>query len=127
MALFSPDGNTILTNGNAAGRLQLWRTPTAKTRGAELRQYVWSSGQATCGAFSPDGKLAVTGTQDNRVLVWQMPDRMEAEAAQAGQLTFVEGFLDTSLKQVTVRAMLENPGWIIPGSAATIVVPPASR
>jgi hypothetical protein len=28
------------------------------------------------------------------------------------------------MRKVTVRATLENPGWIIPGQSATIVVPP---
>jgi WD40 repeat protein len=124
LALFSPDGNTILTNGNGAGRLQLWRTPTAKARAAELRQYTWSNGGVTCGAFSSDSKLAVTGTQDARVLVWRMPDKMESETSSTGELTYVEEFLDTSLKRLTVRATVKNPGWIIVGSNATIVVPP---
>ncbi len=124
MALYSPEGKTILTNGNSVGRLQLWRAPTADTRSAELRQYVWTSGNITCGTFSPDGKLAVTGTQDNRVLVWQMPEKAEAEKPIEGQMNYVEEFLDTSLKRLTVRAVLDNPGWIIPGSGAAIVVPP---
>ncbi len=127
MALYSPDGNTILTNGNSVGRLQLWRAPTAKTRPAELRQFIWSSGAITCGAFSPDGKFAVTGTQDNRVVVWKMPVKAEAQEHIDGKLNYVEEFLDTSLRQLTVRATLENPGWIIPGSGATIVVPPMSK
>jgi WD40 repeat protein len=126
MALYSPDGNTILTNGNNLGHLKLWRAPSSKSRAAEfeLRQFIWSTGAITCGAFSPDGKLAVTGTQDNRVLVWKMPDKAEAEKPIDARLSFVEEFLDTSLRQLTVRATLDNPGWIIPGSGATIVVPP---
>jgi WD40 repeat protein len=125
MALFSPDGRTILTNGNAPGRLQLWRAPTDRTRPAELRQFAWSSGIATCGAFATDSSFAVTGTQDNRVLVWEMPARVEAEAARPGQLVYVEEFLDTSLKRVTVRAAFDNPGGqVIPGSNATIVIRP---
>ena len=97
--------------------------PTGSTRPAELRQYAWSSGAVTCAAFSPDGKLAVAGTQDNRVLIWQTPEKTEAEQPIAGQLTYVEEFLDTSLKRLTVRATFDNPGWIIPGSNAAIVVP----
>ncbi len=127
MALYSPDGNTILTNGNQVGRLQLWRAPSAKSRPAELRQFIWSSGAITCGTFSPDGKFAVTGTQDSRVVVWKMPERAEAQQHIDGKLNYVEEFLDTSLRQLTVRATLENPGWIIPGSSATIVVPPLSK
>ena len=123
--MFSPDGKTILTNGDAAGRLQLWRAPTGTIRPAELRQFAWTSGGGYRASFSPDSKLAVTGTKDNRVLIWQMPEKAEAEQPIAGQLTYVEEFLDTSLKRVTVRATMNNPGGlIIPGSSATIVVPP---
>ena len=53
MALFSPDGKTILTNASAAGKLQLWRTPVLQSRGSELRQFIWN-GNATCGAFAPE-------------------------------------------------------------------------
>jgi WD40 repeat protein len=125
MALYSPDGNTILTNGNAPGRLQLWRAPSSKARAAELRNLVWSSGAATCGAFDSRGTFVVTGTSDARVLIWNMPPPTEAQTATRGQLSYVEEFLDTSLKRVAVRAMIDNPDWsIIPGSTATIVVPP---
>ncbi|MGH7170100.1 MAG: HlyD family efflux transporter periplasmic adaptor subunit, partial [Gemmataceae bacterium] len=45
MALFSPDGKTILTNRSMSGKLQLWRTPPlTQTRGSELRQFVWMKG-----------------------------------------------------------------------------------
>src|SRR5262249_16206413 len=57
MALFSPDGKTILTNVSASGgKLQLWRTPSGQARASELRQFVWANGPATCGAFSPQVK-----------------------------------------------------------------------
>ena len=52
MALFAPDGNTVLTNSASDGRLQLWRTPglaggADRDHAAELRQFVWNSGTAT--------------------------------------------------------------------------------
>ena len=78
----------------------------------------------TSGAFDPNGSFAATGTTDGRVLVWAMPSKAEAEKPLPAQLSYVEEFLDTSLKRVAVRARLENPGWIIPGGGATIVVPP---
>jgi WD40 repeat protein len=124
LALYSPDGTTVLTNGNATGRLQLWRAPSAKVRAAELRLFAWSNGNVTSGAFDPNGTFAATGTSDGRVLVWAMPSKAEAEKPLPAQLSYVEEFLDTSLKRVAVRATLENPGWIIPGGGATIVVPP---
>lgn len=124
MALFSPDGRTILTNGSGPGRLQLWRAPSAANRAAELRQLLWSGGNVTCGAFDPAGGFIVTGTSDHRVLVWQMPSKTEAEKPLPAELSYVEEFLDTSLRRVTVRATLKNPGWVIPGATATVVVPP---
>jgi WD40 repeat protein len=125
MALFSPDGKTILTNGSAPGKLQLWRTPTGQGRGSELRQFIWTKGTATCGAFAPeDSSFAVTGTQDHQVLVWTMPEKKEAESQLFAHLTLVEKHLDTQSRQVRVWAELQNPGWLIPGMRATMVVPP---
>jgi WD40 repeat protein len=124
LALFAPDGRTVLTNGAAPGRLQLWRASAVQGRAAELRQFMWTSGLATCGAFSPDGTLAVTGTADHQVLVWEMPGKDEAEQILPAQLTFVEEFLDTSLKKVAVRVELKNPPWrLTPGLTATLVFP----
>jgi hypothetical protein len=59
-----------------------------------------------------------------KVLVWRMPEKTEAQQPIDARLSYVEEFLDTSLRQLTVRARLDKPGWIIPGSGATIVVPP---
>lgn len=125
-ALFAPDGKTILTSGNAPGRLQLWRSPGESARTSEMRHYLWS-GTATCGSFDPAGKFAVTGTQDNHILVWKMPDRLEVEKPLPGQLTFVEEFLDVNARKLAIRAAVVNPGWVIPGASATVVVPPVGR
>jgi WD40 repeat protein/biotin carboxyl carrier protein len=125
-ALFSPDGKSILTGCNATGRTQLWRAPNETTRPSEMRQYQWSATE-TCASFDPNGQYAVTGTQDNRVLVWKMPDRLEVEKPLPGELTFVEEFLDVSARKLSIRATVENPGWVIPGASATIVVPPLKR
>lgn len=125
MALFSPDGKTILTNGSAAGRLQLWRAPGDDVRASELRQYLWNSAPVTCGAFSPDSTFAVTGTQDHQVLIWEMPSKAEADNTVTAQLTYVDEFVDSSLKRVPVRAeMRKAPRWVIPGATATLVIPP---
>lgn len=128
MALFSPDGNTILTNVAAEGRIQLWRAPDAtQPRAAEVRQFVWTTGQATCGAFAPDSSFAVTGTQDNRVLVWPMPSKEEIGTKLTARLTLVEQSIEGSSRQVRVWAELENPGWLVPGSTATLVVLPEMK
>jgi len=138
MALFSPDGKTILTNGAADGRLQLWRTPEHKGRGAEIRQLIWTgTGAVSCGAFSPDGKFVVTGTKDNYVLVWAMPSAEEVNYKLFARLTLVERVLDDSSRMVRVWAELETPGevndpakkgknpdWLVPGQSATMVIWP---
>lgn len=128
MALFSPDGHLIMTNGNAPGRLQLWRAPTDKDRAAELRQLLWSNGTVTCGAFAPEANFAVTGTSDHRVLVWELPQKSDYEKPLSGELSYIEEFLDTGLlKRITVRASFRNPGNLIPGSLATVLIPPVSK
>lgn len=122
LAQFSPDGKAILTNGAAAGHLQLWRAPTPEARASELRQFVWN-GAITCAAFAPDAPYAVTGTQDHQVLVWQMPDKKELSEQIKATLSLVEHVLDTRSRQVRVWAELKNPGWLVPGGPATLVVP----
>jgi WD40 repeat protein len=131
LALFSPDGLCVLTNGPGEGRLQLWRTPTAASRAEELRQLIWTQGAATCGAFAPDSSLAVTGTRDNQVLLWHMPRREKdasgrlqlAEPPLQATVTLVDKTLDSTTRQVRVWAELVNPGWLTPGSTATLVIP----
>jgi WD40 repeat protein len=136
MALFAPDGKTILTNGPAPGRLQLWRTPVTQMRGSELRRFVWNppnaNGIATCGAFAPEpepegGSFAVTGTQDHKVLVWSMPSQQEIDSRLEARLTLVEYNLDTQSRHVKVWAELNNPGWLIQGMQATMVVLPPRK
>jgi WD40 repeat protein len=132
MALFSPDGKTILTNGPASGRLQLWRTPAPQMRGSELRSFVWNppnaNGIVTCGAFAPEGgSFAVTGTQDHKVLVWTMPSQQEIDSRLEARLTLVEYNLDTQSRHVKVWAELDNPGWLIQGMQATMVVLPPRK
>ena len=96
MALFAPDGNTVLTDSASDGRVQLWRTPglaggADRDHAAELRQFVWNSGTATSGAFDPDSTFAVTGSRDNFVLVWGMPTAEEVLAKpRETRLTLVE-------------------------------------
>jgi WD40 repeat protein len=132
MALFAPDGLTILTNTASEGRLQLWRTPSGQGRASVLRQFIWTSGAASCGAFAPDSSFAVTGTQDHYVLVWAMPQKQLngetkrdelVEKALKARVSLVEQSIDSSSRQVRIWADLENPGWLIPGTTATMVIP----
>ncbi|MSR30931.1 MAG: HlyD family efflux transporter periplasmic adaptor subunit [Gemmataceae bacterium] len=124
-AVFSPDGRTILTNGGGDGKVQIWRTPLENKRPAELRQFIWGGGASTCGAFSPDGQFVVTGTQDHQILVWEVPSKEEVENMLIGTVRLIEPFLDSNTRQIRIWADLDNPGWIHPGSTATLVIPGA--
>jgi WD40 repeat protein len=129
MALFSPDGKTILSNVSAAdGTLQLWRTPSGQARASELRKFIWKD-RATCGTFAPrtENAFVVTGTQDKQVLVWAMPGKEEVEGHVEAHLTLVEMNLDTSQRKVRVQAELQAPEWLIPGMQATMVIPPQQK
>lgn len=130
MALFSPDGKTILTNNHSAPEkspLQLWRTPLTQIRGSELRQFVCKD-TTTCGAFAPeDGSFAVTGTENHKVLVWNMPSKEEIDSRLEARVTLVEKYLDTQSRDVRVWAELESPEWLFPGMHATMVVLPPRK
>jgi WD40 repeat protein len=117
MALFSPDGLTVLTNG-PEGHPQLWRAPPkpgspnmyiSEGRGSELRQLA-SSSVATCGTFDPDGAFAVTGTQDGQVLVWEMPNADEIEKRIPATVALAEEGEDFGKARVGVEVK-ENPLW----------------
>jgi WD40 repeat protein len=107
MALFSPDGKLILTNGADDGRLQIWRAPTSRTRGYELRRLIWTS-PATCGAFAPDGSFVVTGSKDGLVLVWSLPRKELVEKQLTARIISVDSSLEDSTG-VLVHAEMENP------------------
>jgi len=132
MALFAPNGKTILTASAAEGRLQLWRTPTKDGRAGELRQFMWNPNALnTCGAFAPNSAFVVTGTQDHKVLVWKMPSEAEINDKVTGTVSRVDRSLNAgSTRQVPIWVDVDNsdpnkPRRLIIGSIATIVVPPA--
>jgi WD40 repeat protein len=117
MALFSPDGLTVLTVG-PEGHPQLWRAPPkagkpdylAEGRGSELREFA-SNSTVTCGALDPEGAFAVTGTQEGQVLVWEMPRPEEVGKRIPATLALVEDSEGT-FKQAKVRAEVkEVPLW----------------
>ncbi len=117
MALFSPNGLAVLTNG-PEGHPQLWRAPpkpgspnmhTSEGRGSELRQLA-SNSVATCGAFDPDGAFAVTGTQDGQVLVWEMPSADEIEKRIPAVVALAEEADENGKAKVGVEVK-ENPLW----------------
>jgi hypothetical protein len=99
---------------------------TTGGRASELRQFVWSTGKENAAAYAPDASFLVTGTQDNQVLVWAMPDKKQIEEKQlTGTVSLVEPSLDASSRQVRLWVEVDNKyGWLIPGGTATIVIPP---
>jgi WD40 repeat protein len=126
MALFSPDGNLILTNGAADGRLQIWRAPTARTRGYELSRLIWNS-PATCGAFAPDGSFVVTGTKDSYVLVWPLPPKEMIEKQLKATIIAVDTSLEDS-SGVMIHAEMVNPNNLLyTEDKATLVLYPETK
>lgn len=115
MALFAPDGKTILTHSASENRLQLWRAPTKEWRGYEVRQLVWQGDQVTCGAFVPDiadddkDNFVVTGTRDHKVVVWALPSGDEVNVLLKAKIKMIDPELESNALQVRVWAELDNP------------------
>lgn len=124
LAVFSPDGRVILTGGAPEGGLQLWRAPTETRPAGELCRLHWAGAHATCGAFAAEAPFVVSGTRDRNVLVWGMPSAEEVEARLTARITLIEPFLSAATGQARVWAELTNPGHLIPGNTATMIVPP---
>ncbi|HEY1376555.1 MAG TPA: HlyD family efflux transporter periplasmic adaptor subunit, partial [Gemmataceae bacterium] len=130
-ALFSPDGRMVLAGGTADNPLQLWKAPADGVRGHLIRRLALGpASAATCGAFAPDGSFAVTGTQDNKVVVWGLPTEADTKREITGELTFTDISIDTEGK-ARVWADLTNPGDVnlTPGDTVTLVIlpPPEAR
>ena len=72
-----------------------------------------------------DTKFAATGTADNKVLVWSMPDAASAKQDLAGTLTFTDSAVDAADRKARVWAELTNPGEdrLMPGDTVTLVIP----
>ncbi len=67
-ALFSPDGQLVLTalNDNTA---RIW-----KTDGSEFRVLAGHENRISAAAFSPDGRLVATGSLDGTARIWSVED-----------------------------------------------------
>jgi WD40 repeat protein/biotin carboxyl carrier protein len=124
-ALFSPDAQLVLTAGTD-GQAQLWRAPTETTRGRELWRLVAEDrSAATCAAFAPGGAFAVTGTRDQKVLLWAVPAGPALEEEIPAELTNLEPALEGGARQVRLWAELPNPGHrLLPGTAVNLVISP---
>lgn len=129
LALFSPNRGLageepymIVTaggEGDLRGGLQVWQTPRAGGRGAEVARLI-TPGRVpgTCGAFSPhkDRPFLVVGTAVGGVHVWTPPS--ERVEQLKGKITHIDA---TDPRYVTVRVEMNNPG-LLDRSAATVIV-----
>jgi len=128
-ALYSPDGNLIVTAGGSEGRLQLWRAPNAlDRRGAEVRQLVPSERTViTSAAFSQDGAFLVAAGRDKRLRIWPIPTAKEIDQRITARVTRVEPAMEGGGGQVRVWADFEIPNrdnkWM-PGMPVTLAIKP---
>jgi WD40 repeat protein len=131
MALFSPDGNLMLTGGAGEGRLHLWKTPTPEDRGYQVRELVVKDRSAiNAAAFGPAGKrFAVTGNVEGLVQFWDLPGEAEVNNHrifvdadnQPLRLDLVEQALESNKARVVVNVL--NPQErLVPGQRVTLVV-----
>ena len=85
MALFAPDGDTMLTNCASEGRLQLWRTPIrlgGEDRAAPGAAPVHVPGTRPPAAPSTRATSRLSSSParaDGHVLVWTMPTAEEVQ------------------------------------------------
>ncbi|MDQ3652887.1 MAG: WD40 repeat domain-containing protein [Acidobacteriota bacterium] len=73
-AAFSPDGKRVVT-ASADGTARIWDATTGKQVGEELRERSETGDSSTSkpvnsAAFSPDGRLIVTASDDYKARVW---------------------------------------------------------
>jgi hypothetical protein len=52
-----------------------------------------------------------------------MPTKEEVTSQIKARLTYVEEFQENTQQKVTIHARFTNPGWIMPGGTAAIVIP----
>jgi WD40 repeat protein len=79
---FNPDGTKVLSWSYGISALYVWESST----GQRLHKLEGHTEAVNNGAFSPDGKLIVTGSQDHTLRVW--------DVATGKQRLFLEGHKD---------------------------------
>jgi WD40 repeat protein len=126
-AIFSPDGHDILAGGTADNPLQLWKAPAPGVRAHLIRRLAAGPTSApTCAAFAPDGSFAVTGTQDDKVIVWRVPPENETKQELSGVLSFTSSAMDAADNKVRIWADVANASnsRLLAGETVTLVIPP---
>jgi WD40 repeat protein len=116
-ALFSPESKLILTAGAPEGRLQLWRTPDADSRGFEVRQFASPLRMpVTAAAFSPDAdkgnanSFAVSAS-GQKIYVWPIPTPKEVSEHRITDvpISLISHSLDASTRQSRIGFEIPNP------------------
>ena len=79
-AVFSPDGETVLTTGSESSgdMVEWWDRQT----GALLHSFPGHTNDVLAGAFSPDGKSILTGSADNTAKLWNISGALEPRIAR---------------------------------------------
>jgi WD40 repeat protein len=128
-----PDNRLVATTGAAEGVVQLWRAPTAETRGTEVARLVTrGSAAAMCAAFSPQAEngFIVVGTRKGDVHVWPLPKATDVVELKS-TVTHVEPSIESSGRTVNVLVDFDNPPLpgnkhlLRPGSTVSLVIRPA--
>ncbi len=124
-ALFSPNGQLILTAGASESGLQLWRAPQAGRRGYEIRQLVSDQEPPTCAAFAPNGSFIVTGTRDRHLQIWPVPSDTEIKREIVAEAPRIDDLLESTKRQRKIWVELANPkARLTPGDTVTMVIYP---
>ncbi|PWY99959.1 WD40 repeat-like protein [Testicularia cyperi] len=84
-----PKGN-VLAAGGADSTVWMWQLPS----GNVMNVFSGHSDAVSCGAFTPDGKKLVTGSEDGSVIVW--------DPRSAAVLSKVQTQMDGGLTQLAV-------------------------
>lgn len=128
LALFSPDGQTILTGSTSDEYVQLWRNPVLGDTGrrpAEIQRLIWKTGEVTCAAYAPQANFVITGTDDNHVLVWNLPSADEVKEGDPNAvIADVANQVDASGRRQIRVTLNEKPEGLELGMNSSIVIYP---
>jgi WD40 repeat protein len=127
-AVFSPDGQTILTGGNDGA--QLWQAATGKPLGAAIRHSdidlrIKNTGQPfqrlmsnhrnqdsiSAVAFSPDGKKLLVGSWFMRASVWTVPAGLPAQMDKEQVVRWVQVLTGMKLEASGSVHVLDAETW----------------